>query len=454
MKKTGLLIFCCCLFSIINGQNKQWTLEECIRYAIDHNIAIKQIELEKENAEISLNTSQMSRLPNFNTGIDQTWSFGRTPTASGLYENTSQSNTSFSASSSIPLFTGFRIPNEIAKNQLDLKAATENLEKAKEDLSLNIAALFLQALFNKEIVKINEEQLRLSQSQVDKTNFLVETGKAPQAQLYDLEAQVAKDEVSLIQTKNNLALSLLDLAQSLELENTVTFDISVPDSKEVIEEHIGSILSPSVVFNNAMNSKPAVKAQEYRVESAKRNMQIARSGYLPTLNLSLGFGTGYYYNYDAKGQIDPITNVPINAPFFNQIKNKNRGETISLNLSIPVFNRFSVRNQVRSARLNIYNQQLALDNIKKTLYKEIQTAYLNATAAREKYKSSEKAVKASGESFKYAQERYETGKFSVFEYNEARTKWIQSLSEQAQAKYDFIFRSKILDFYNGIPLKL
>jgi outer membrane protein len=446
--------FSLCLFSNPNAQTKLWTLENCIQYAIDNNISIKQIKLQKESTEIELNTSQMSRLPDLNASIGQNWQFGRSEINSGLKENTTQSNSSFSVSSSIPLFTGFRINNEIEKNKLELKAATENLEKAKENLALNIASLFLQVLFNKEIVKVNEEQLNLSLTQVEKTKSLVQVGKVPLSQLYDIESQVAKDEVSLIQAKNNLDLALLDLAQSLELENTTSFDVYTPEIEDVIAEYTNSVQSPQIVFNNAVNVKPVIKEQQFRIESAEKTLNIAKSGYLPSLQLNLGYGTDYFYDYDIKKKINPATGEAYsNSPFSNQFRD-NSGEFISLNLNIPIFNRFSVKNQVRNAKVNISNQQLALEDMKKTLYKEIQTAYLNATAAREKHRASGKAVTASTESFKYAQERYETGKSSVFEFNEAKTKLIQSQSEQIQAKYDYIFRAKILDFYNGNPIKL
>ncbi|MDR1526550.1 MAG: TolC family protein [Dysgonamonadaceae bacterium] len=444
--KSIIFIAAFCFCSLASYAQKGWTLEECIQYATANNITIKQIQLQKENAEVNLNTSQMSRLPDLNAGIGQNWSFGRTQMVTGLYENQSQSNTSLSVSSSVPLFTGFRITNEIARNKLTLQAATENLSKAKEDLSLGIASLFLQALFNKEILKVNQEQLLLSQIQITKTRSMVEAGKVPQSQLYDIEAQVAKDEVTVIQAKNNLALALLDLAQSLELENQTGFDIYAPEMNDVISEYMSSVQPPLIIYNNALNTKPVVKAQEYTVQSAEKTLHIAKSGYLPSLSLSLGYGTNYFYRYNLSATL-------ANTAFGEQLKN-NAGEYIGLSLSIPVFNRFSVRNQVRNAQINIYNQQLELDNVKKTLYKEIQTAYLNATAAQEKYRASDKAVKATTESFKYAQERYEVGKSSVFEFNEAKTKLTQSQSEQIQAKYDYIFRTKILDFYNGVPLEL
>ncbi|GHT75936.1 transporter [Bacteroidia bacterium] len=452
----NLLLFLLFITTTSMAQTKQWTLEECIQYAIDKNISIKQIELQKTNAEVELNTAQMSRLPELNGSVGQNWEFGFSSGQNNVKStNQKQSNSNFSLTTSMPLFTGFRIPNEIARNKLELKAATENLAKAKEDLALNVASLFLQVLFNQEILKVNEEQLSLSKTQVEKTRVLVEVGKIPQSQLYDIEAQVAKDEVSVVQAKNNLNLALLDLAQSLELENTNGFDVYAPETGNVIAEYMSSVQPPQVIFNNALTIKPAIKAQEYKVESAEKTLNIAKSGYLPNLSLNAGYGTGYYYFYGLKDYINEAGELvhPTNRPFSNQIKESGR-EYIGLSLSIPIFNRFSVRNQVRSAKININNQQLELDNVKKTLYKEIQTAYLNATAAQEKFRSSDKAVKATSESFNYAKERYEVGKSSVFEFNEARTKYIQSQSEQIQAKYDYIFRTKILDFYNGVPIKL
>ena len=441
IKTTAILFLCSC--SALNAQTKQWTLEECIQYAIENNITIKQIELQKESAEITLNTSQNSRLPDLSARVGQEWSTGFSPTQNGVYESQTQSNSSLSIGSSLPIFTGFRIPNEIKRNKFELMAAAENLEKAKEDLSLNIASLFLQVLFNKEIVKVNEEQLLLTQTQIERTKALVEVGKVPQSQLYDMEAQVANDEVSLIQAKNNLELALLDLMQSLELERASDFDVYAPEVGDVVEEYMSSIQPSHLVYDNAVAIKPIIKEQEYRIESAKKTEEIAKAGYMPSLNLSLGYGTSYFYNYD----------MSMNPTFSNQFKNNGR-QYIGLNLSIPIFSRFSVRNQVRSARVNTSNQQLVLDNAKKTLYKEIQVAYLSATSAQEKYRASERAIVATSESFKYAQERYEVGKSSVFEFNEAKTRWLQSQSEQIQAKYDYIFRTKILDFYNGIEIKL
>jgi outer membrane protein len=444
MKKFNLLYILPLFFaSSVFAQTRQWTLEECIRHAVENNISIKQMQLQKENAEISLNTAKMGRLPDLNAGGGQNWNFGRTQTESGLYENRSQSNASISVSSSIPLFTGFRIPNEIKRSRMELEAAVQGLEKAREDLALNVASLYLQALFNKEILKINEAQLELSRQQIERTQALVDVGKAPVSQLYDIKAQAANDFVSVTQAENNLKTALLDLAQSLELQGYENFDIVSPDIEALAPDRT-DLLAPQAIYNTAIQVKPVVRQQEYAVESAESQLKIAQSAYLPILSMSLGYGTSYYYLYNSNY---------VNRSFSDQFKN-NAGEYIGLNLSIPIFNRFQTRNQVKSARLNIDNQRLALENVKKSLYKEIETAYMNASAASDKLKAASEAVVSTSEAFKYARERYESGKSSVFEFNEAKTKLVSSQLQEVQAKYDFIFRSKILDFYNGKEIKL
>ncbi len=450
-----LLFFLVNVTSQAQETTRKWTLEECINYAVEHNIDIKQLQIREQNAAIQLYTDKMSRLPDLNAGLGQDFNFGRSQSESGLYENQTQSNSSLSITSSMPLFTGFKIPNQIAKSKLDMEAATYGLEKAKENLAVNIASLFLQVLFNKEILKVSEEQLTLSKSQIERTRLLAEVGKVPMSQLYDMESQAAKDEATLVQSKNDVDLSLLDLVQSLELERNSSFDVELPifENENVIEKYMGSILPPQSVYDHAVSVKPVIREQESLLESSRKSLKIAESGYYPSLGLNMGYRTNYYYNYDWKGLINPKTNEPMNRSFSNQFRD-NSGEYVGLSLNIPIFNRFQIKNQVKSARLNIHNQELALENTKKTLYKEIQTAYLNATAAQEKFNASERAVTASGEAFRYAQERYEVGKSSVFEFNEAKTKWMQSQSERIQAKYDYIFRAKILDFYNGIPIKL
>jgi len=346
----------------------------------------------------------------------------------------------------MPVFDGFKISNDIKARKLDLMASTENLNKAKEDLAINVASYFVEALYNKELLTVAELQVALTSEQVTRTDALVKAGKVPMSQLYDIKAQLAKDEVSLTESRNNVNLSLLNLAQMLELERSgQSFDISVPVVEDAIEKYMNSILPPDMVYNNAVAVKPQIKEQEYLLESQKKMLQVAKSGYLPKLDFNASYSNGYYH-YSGGNDI-------VNTPFSDQIK-QNERKTIGFSLSIPIFNRFQVRNSVRSNKIAILNRELMMESSKKTLYKEIQQAYFNATAAQEKYKAADKSVLASKEAFGYAEDKYNAGKSTVYEYSEAKTKYSQSLSEQIQAKYNYIFRAKILDFYNGVPIKL
>lgn len=424
---------------------KKWTLEECINYAISHNIDLKQQAQQQSLSEVELSTSKNSWLPDLNASMGQNFDFGRSPSKDGVIVDRNSSNSSAQLYLSMPLFDGFKILNDIAAKKLDLKAATEALNKAKEDLAINVASYFLQVLYTKEIFNIATLQLSLTDHQMNRTRELVDAGRVPEANFFDIKAQLAKDEAALVEAKNNMNLALLDLAQALELERqSAGFDIEVPVIDDAVDKYISSIVPATNVYDNAVAVKPQIKAQEYQLESSRKALRIAQSGYIPKLNLNASYSNGYYH-YSG--------NDVVNVGFSDQLK-QNERKTIGFSLSIPIFNRFQVRNSVRSARINILNRELALENSKKVLYKEIQQAYHNATASQIKYIASTEAVNASKEAFGYAEERYKTGKSSVYEFNEAKTKYAQSLAEQAQAKYNFIFRAKILDFYNGIPIAL
>jgi outer membrane protein len=446
MKKINLsaVLLCCCLAA--GAQTKQWTLEECIRHGIEHNIDLKLQEYEQQTREIELNTSQHSWLPSLNAGLGQNFDFGRSESREGVIVDRTSTNSSGSLQTSMPIFDGFRIINDIAARRLNLQAATEALNKAKDDLAVGVASYFLQTLYSKEIRTVAELQVALTAEQVRKTEALVETGKAPVSQLYDIRAQLAKDDATLTEAKNNVRLALLDLAQALELERAEAgFDIAAPEIKDVIAENMASIIPPEEIYDRAVVVKPQIKQQQYLLESQMKMLKTAQSGYYPRLNFNASYSNGYY-RFSGSNDI-------INIPFSDQLK-QNERKTIGLSLTIPIFNRFEVRNSVRTARVGIASRELMMENAKKTLYKEIQQAYYNATAAQENYIASGKSVEATLQSFNYAQERYGAGRSSVFEYNEAKTRYAQSLSEQVQAKYNFIFRAKILDFYNGIPISL
>ena len=437
MKRIILIV---CVMATGYGIQAQeaWSLQKCIEYAIEHNLSIKQQEASRNQSEVELNTAQWSRLPNLNGNVGQSFNFGRALQADNTYGNRNTANTNFSLGTNIPLFTGLQIPNSIALAKLNLKAATEDLKKAKEDISIQVASYYLQALFNEELSKVAQNQVKLSQEQLDRKVAFFKNGKASEAEVYEAKSRLAQDEMSAVQADNNYRLALLDLSQLLELLTPEGFTIAEPPTVEMNVQ----LSLPDEVYSQAMTNKPSIKAAQYRLEGAEKSIRIAQSGYYPQLSFGAGLSTNYY---NMSG---------IETASFSSQWHQNFNKYLQFSLSIPLFNRFATRNRVKSARIQKNALQWRLEESKKTLYKEIQQAYYNALAAEAKYRSSQSASEASEASFKLMSEKYANGKATATEYNEVRTLWMKALSDHIQARYDYLFRSKILDFYKGEPLKL
>lgn len=438
MKRSILLLCCLCLSVLCIQAQKRWSLRECIDYAVEHNIEIQQEALKVKNAEVDLSTSKNSRLPNLSAQIDQSFSFGQyTDKITNTNITNNANGARLTVGTSMPLFTGFQIPNQVKMDKLNVLAAMEGLNRAKDNMELQVTSLYLEVLFKKELKKTYQDQMTLTQKQVEKTETMVQAGKVPMSQYYDIKAQLAKDELNVTTANNDLDLSLLNLAQALNLSDASSFDIEEPIIYDVIGENINSIRPAQDIYQTAIVTKPHIKEVEYQIESAKKGVKVAQAGHYPTLTFNAGYETSIQRLYKAK-----------NPTWTDQFKDNGK-EYVGFTLSVPIFSRFQVRNKVRAARITVENNILALDNVKLSLYKEIQQAHQNATAAQAKFTSTEKALEAAEEAYRYADERYQAGKSTVFELNESQTKLLSSKSEQIQAKYDFLFRAKILDFYRG-----
>lgn len=420
-----------------------WTLRQCIDYAIEHNISIRQTENTAEQNAISVNTAKWARLPTLNGSAGQSWNWGRTQTAiknedtgdySTVYVNTNSNGTSMSLSTNIPLFTGLEIPNQYSLSKLNLKAAVADLEKAKEDISINIASAYLQVLFNEELHMVALGQSDLSKQQFVRISRLAELGKASPAEVAEAKARVAQDEMSVVQADNKFRLALLDLSQLIELESPEGFSLAAPEAGL----ELAPLTPPDEVYQSALTTKAAVQAAQYRLEGSNHSIRIAQSGFYPRLSLGGSLGTNYYSTLDRN---------------FSQQMKDNFSKYVGFNLSVPLFNRFSTRNRVRTARLQQDSYSLQLDNVKKNLYKEIQQAWYSALASESKYTSSSSAATASAVSFKLMSEKYDNGKATAVEYNEGKQNLMKAQSDELQAKYEYLFRTKILDFYKGIPIE-
>ena len=422
---------------------ERWSLKQCIDHAIANNITIRQTANQAEQSRVDVNTAKWARLPSLNGSAGQSWSWGRSQTAvadeetgeyNTVYVNTKNNNTSFSLSTGIPLFTGLQLPNQYALAKLNLKASLADLAKAKEDIAINIASLYLQVLFNIELHDVALGQADLSREQLKRIEALAREGKAAPAEVAEAKARVAQDELQVVQADNNYRLALLDLAQLIELDTPEGFQVEEP-ADEVTD---APLTPPDEIYQMALAGKPVIQAAKYRLEGSLHSIRIAQSAYYPQLSLNGSLGTSYYST--------------INRSFSQQMQD-NFSKYVGFSLSVPLFNRLATRNRVRTARLQRENYALQLDDAKKTLYKEIQQAWYNAAAAISKYHSSRAATEASDESFLLTKKKYEGGQANAVEYNEARQNLVKAQSDELQAKYEYLFRVKILDFYQGTPIE-
>ena len=436
-------VLTCLVFAVLLSQplsaQQSWTLRQCADYAIKHNISIKQKDNQRKQRDIQLSTAKNSRLPDLSASASESFSFGRGLTLDNTYTNRSTSSTSFSLGTSVPLFTGFKIPNQIKLNQLNLEAATKDLEKAKNDIRMQVAKAYVQILYDTEIAEVAHRQIAIDSAQVVRLEAFVQNGKSSQAALSQQQSTLAQARLTATQADNNLQLSILALTQLLEFPSPEGFSIVRPAFSTTPATSLAGV-SPDAIYQEALAMKPEVQAEQLRLTASERSIKIAKAALYPTLNFSAGLQSNYYK-----------TNGMQADPFATQMKN-NFSQYIGLNLNVPIFTRFQARNSIRSARIDYDNQQLQLENVKKTLYKEIQQVYYNAVAADSKYHSSEAAAQSSQDAFTLVQAKYENGKATITEFNEAKNNYLKAESNLVQARYELLYQHALLNFYRGKEL--
>ena len=429
-----------CFFIFISIQAQQiWSLEDCIDYALNNNISLKQSELNIELNKNEYFQSKMELLPSVNISNSFDNNRGRyiNPFTNEFDEEVS-SSLNLSYNSNFSLFNGFKNINQIKKAANESLKSIYDLESAQNDLISSIALSYLQILFNEELYQTSKSQLDLTKNQENRIKTLVNAGSIAQGELLNIQSQLALEEQQLIQAENQLNLSKLQLAQLLELEqyedlNVLKLDIKVPvfDIKNNINTD----------YSIALNTQSSIKSSELQINSAVYDLKIAKANYLPNLSIGHRISTLYLDNVD-----DIFT-------FNEQLKN-NQQSLIYLSLNIPIFNKWSVRNAVAQSKIQIENSQLNAQQAKNQLRKNMEQAYADQLAAYKKYQATQKAVIAFREAFTYINERYELGMVNSYEFNESKNKLITAESDELRAKYDLIFKVKLYEFYTSLKFEL
>jgi len=417
--KIYILLGALVVSSVVIGQTTPLTLQQCIERALENNRTVKQKGLARKVSQIDYQQSKNDLLPDLNGSASHSYTFGRSGVAKDTIVNANSNNSSIGLSAGVTLYDGMKMKYNIDAKKANLNLAEATLKKAESDLVLNVSSVFLQVLLNKELLQIAKEQHELTLSKIEARKALIAVGKMAEGEIYELLSQESTEDMNKIKAEQTLNYSLLDLSQILEIEDFEKLDVVVPNDLLNVELQL---LDPKSVYEGALIHRPEVKAAEYQLKGNEINVNMAKSAYLPTLSLSANSGVNYN-NY-------------ISTPL---------STNVGLSLRVPIFNKFSTRSQVKTAQLNVESSKLDMENTKIELRKTIQQSYQNALAAKARWDAAQKSEVASREAFRFVNQKYEAGRATVYELYQAKSNLTQVLSEKTQAKYEYVFRIKILE---------
>ncbi|NQY28691.1 MAG: TolC family protein [Flavobacteriaceae bacterium] len=436
------------------SQEKQWGLEECVNYAIENNISVKQSELDTELALENIRTAKGNFLPGVNASASQNFNFGSYIDQNGGRVASDSRGNSFGINTGINIFNGFQNTNTYKQSKLGLESSKLQLAILKDNISLNVVNSYLNVLFNKESLRISDDKIKVTKQQLTQIQKLVDAGVRAVADLSEIRAQLATDQQSYVNAENSIDLALLSLAQLLQVSH-VGFEI------QNIELDITSVSllynNTEDIFNIASEDRPEIKNAQLSIDDAEYSIEIAKGAYMPTLSASASAGTSYQH---AQGQKDVRTIVDVTSSSgFSTISNgfgtqleDNLGYSVGLSLNIPIFNRNQSKARVNSAKINAEKSKTRLIQAKQDLRVNIETAYADAKATLKQFEAAQLSVIAQEEAFKNAKDRYDLGVMTSFEFEQVRSRFVAAQSSLINAKYNFVFKSKVLDFYAGKSL--
>lgn len=460
------------------AQSSVWDLQQCVDYAQKNNISLKQSEINAKMNKNNATQSEASILPTINAGAQHTYNFGRTiDRYTNTFANTQVLSQNFYLSSNVVLWSGLAQYNNIKANQYKYLSSAETYLQQRNDLALNVATAYINVIFSDEILQISKAQYKITQEQLERTQKLADAGTLAKSAVYDLKAQLANEEVNVTSSDNNYQIAMLTLKQLLNLDSMNNFNISKPNV-DVLNNELAS-LSVQNIYESALKNQHSIKSANYNLLSAEKNLAVAKGRVSPTLSATGTIGTGTsgldknidavnflgpeqtsYYVADPSDPSNPLAPIyqpkveviTSKKPFADQFKD-NVNKSLGFTLSVPIFNGLQTITGVKNAKLATLSAQYSQDLTEQNLYKTIAQAFANARAALNKYNANKASVDASEQSFFYAQQKYNVGAISTFDYNNAKTRLQNAQGNLVQAKYDYVFKIKVLDYYQGKELK-
>lgn len=444
----SVIIFLYFVFSswLISAQ-KEWTLEDCIGYAHENNLQVQRQKLLIRSAESDLLTARAQTLPTANAFGNYTFNKGRAPNFD-TYEYVDQAfqDGNVGIESRLNIFTGLSAYNTIRQNRFNFMARLEDVEDLKNNITILIGGAYLQILLDTELLKIAEDQLSITRQQVEKNQKLVEVGNLSRGDLYEIQAQEAREAANVVAAGNELEISYLNLMQYMDLEPSEReqFSIVIPELAIADASELRTVDS---IYSDALKVMPMVKSAAYNLLSFEKGLAAARGERYPSVSAR-------YLYYSLYSEISVNPEDPL-APYRWQEQLQDKGyQQLSFSLSIPLFNRFNMQNRISHAKVSMLDARVNLDQTKQTMYKSIQQAYADADAALENYEANLETVRFMEEAFNYTQQKYNVGMVSAVDYNLAKNNLTKAQSDLLQSKFQYIFCTKILDFWAGKPIRL
>ena len=435
MKITGISILSALLISAaLPAKAETWSLDSCINYAIDHNLDVRSALIERYKGDLNVTEAKDRFLPTLSASAAQSWSFGRGLTSENTYANRNTSSTGFNVSFSLPIFQGLSALRQLRQAQANIHTLDLRVENAKDDVTLGVIAYYLQVLYSREIVSVRKEELRLAQTQLERQQILFEGDKVPEVDVLQAKSQVASSQVAVVNAENDYSLALVDLTRALELKGTEDFDVEPID----LDGELPRLASADEVYKNALNNNSGILAARSSVGLADHAISIAKTGYIPKLSFNAGLGSNYY----------TMSGLPSNS--FGRQMRDNFSKSLGFSLNVPIFDAFNTRNQIRQARAQKLSAELELERQESNLLKTIRQAHSQAEGAEAQYRAGETAVTSAKAALDAMTEKFTYGRANATEWEQARSNYITTLSQQVQAKYEMILRNRILNFYNKV----
>ncbi|WP_158845416.1 TolC family protein [Algibacter sp. L1A34] len=435
-KALFLAVLSCSVTSF--SQEKLWSLEACVNHALEHNVTIKQAENSLLTNDQDIIAAKGQFLPSVSGSVSQGLSLGTSLVAEGIFANRTSHSTNAGLSVSQTVFNGFRNLNNSKSAFLNRETNELELSRIKDDISLNVVNAYLNVLFNKENLETAQAQMQFSEKQLNQVKSLVDAGVQPKANIYDADATLSRDAQQVTLAENNFNLALLSLSQLLQVPYN-GFNVEIIDINSPSEAVMYKSVDP--VLNYALENRNEIKIAEKNIESAELNTEISKGGYLPSVSLSYGFGTNAFYS-----------NLSSNEEAFLEQLNNNKGHSFNLGVSIPIFSRFQNKTNVAKSKIQEDNSKLRLQQAKIDLESNIQRAYTDAQAGLKAYLAAKKSLESQTLAFNNSKERFDIGVLTNFDLEQARVQLINAESSLINAKYDFVFKTKVLDFYMGKSL--